>query len=66
MDIGSLSTAAMLASSQSRAQAVAINIIKNSAESQQAVANLLQESQENLATLADKISTSGHVLDITV
>lgn len=66
MDIGSISTAAMLASSQSRAQAVAINILKNSAESQQAVANLLQESQQNLETLADNISKSGHAVDITV
>lgn len=66
MDIASLATAAMAVRSEAKAQAIAVKIIKDNAASEQAVADLLTASQENLDTLTRNLSEPGRVVDVTV
>lgn len=66
MDIASLATAAMAVRSEAKAQAIAVKIIKDNAASEQAVADLLTASQENLDILTRNLSEPGRVVDVTV
>ena len=66
MDVGTLAATAMMAQASSRSQVIAAKIIKDNAGSEQAVADLLQSSADNLDKLATAAAHLGTNLDITV
>lgn len=66
MDIGSLAAATMMAQATSKSQIIAAKVIKDNAESQQAVAGLLEAASKNLENLAASSGPLGGTLDITV
>ncbi|MEJ1160279.1 hypothetical protein [Prosthecomicrobium sp. N25] len=66
MDPVSLAVSLMSAQSSSRAQIMAASFIKSNAESQQAVAGLLEASSQNLQKLAEQAAGLGANLDVTV
>jgi hypothetical protein len=66
MDSVSLAVSMMSAQSTSRSQVLAAKFIKNNAESQQAVAGLLEASAQNLQKLVAETTGLGGLLDMTV